>query len=192
MTLIQAFRKRLFYFLNFKKFKKFSKSAVFIKPDIIQGYKYISIGNNVVFQSMAWILAFKQDGIEPSLIIEDGTVIGRFSHIVSLRKVVIRSNVLIADKVYISDNIHEYKDINLPIMKQPILYKADVEIGENSWIGENVSVIGVKIGKHCIIGANSVVTKNIPDYSIAVGNPAVVIKKYNIHTQKWDSAYANI
>ncbi len=184
--LTKALKKRWFYTMYNKKFKNFPKSAVFINPDKIEGLQYITIGNNVVFQSMAWILALKQENIEPSLIIDNGSVIGRFAHIVALRSVTIKENVLIADKVYISDNIHASEDVNIPIIKQEILYKSEVVIGENSWIGENVSIIGTKIGKHCIIGANSVVTKEIPDYSVAVGNPAKVIKQFNVQTQKWE------
>lgn len=61
-----------------------------------------------------------------------------------------------------------------------------VFIGDGSWIGTNVVVVGnVHIGKHCVIGANSVVTKNIPDYSIAVGVPAKVVKKYDFIENKW-------
>ena len=65
----------------------------------------------------------------------------------------------------------------MPIKDQTIEFKGEVIIGENSWIGENVSIVGAKIGKHCVIGANSFVNKDIPDYSIAVGTPAKVIKK---------------
>lgn len=60
-----------------------------------------------------------------------------------------------------------------------------MEIGEGTWLGENVCVIGAKIGKHCVIGANSVVTKDIPDYSIAVGAPARIIKQYNFKENVW-------
>ena len=60
-------------------------------------------------------------------------------------------------------------------------------IGEGSWLGTKVTVVGnVHIGKHCVIGANSVVTKNIPDYSIAVGIPARVVKQYNFETKCWE------
>ena len=61
-----------------------------------------------------------------------------------------------------------------------------VRIGSGSWIGENACILGVIIGKQCVIGANSVVTKDIPDYSVAVGIPAKVIKKYNFETQQWE------
>lgn len=61
-----------------------------------------------------------------------------------------------------------------------------MRIGEGSWLGENVCVIGASVGKHCTIGANAVVTKDIPDYSVAVGIPAKVIKQYNFKTQRWE------
>ena len=61
-----------------------------------------------------------------------------------------------------------------------------MEIGEGTWLGEGVCVIGAKIGKGCVIGANAVVTKDIPDYSVAVGSPAKVIKKYNSDTKRWE------
>ena len=60
-----------------------------------------------------------------------------------------------------------------------------VEIGEGSWLGENVCVLGTHIGKHCVIGANSVVTKDIPDYSVAVGIPAKVIKRFDLESKSW-------
>ena len=87
--------------------------------------------------------------------------------------------------MYISDNLHGYKDIKTPIWKQPIVQNRDVEIGEGSWIGENVCILGVHIGKHCVIGANSVVTHDIPDYSVAVGSPAKVIKRYDFENNQW-------
>ena len=91
-----------------------------------------------------------------------------------------------ADKVYISDNLHGYEDIHTPIHRQPIVQNGTVEIGEGSWLGENVCVIGANVGKHCVIGANSVVTRNIPDYSVAVGVPARVVKRYNFETKLWE------
>lgn len=60
-------------------------------------------------------------------------------------------------------------------------------IGEGSWIGTNVVIVGnVRIGKRCVIGANSVVTKDIPNHCIAVGIPAKVVKQYNVHTGCWE------
>ena len=122
----------------------------------------------------------------PEIEIGDEVYIGRFSHIVSVKSVKIGKNVLISDKVYISDNLHEYKDIDIPIKKQKIINKSIVSIGDNSWLGENSCIIGASIGKHCVIGANSVVLSDIPDYSIAVGTPARVIKRYNRDKNIWE------
>ena len=166
-----------FSLLFAKSFKFYGKNISIVSPDIIEGEEYIHLDDNVSIGSMCWLLAYKQDEKLPSLNIYQNATIGRFSHIVALKKVTIEKNVLIADKVYISDNIHSYTNINLPIKDQTIEFKGEVIIGENSWIGENVSIVGAKIGKHCVIGANSFVNKDIPDYSIAVGTPAKVIKK---------------
>lgn len=63
----------------------------------------------------------------------------------------------------------------------------NVHIGDGSWLGTHVVIAGnITIGKHCVIGANSVVTKDIPDYSVAVGIPAKVVKRYNFDTKCWE------
>ena len=87
--------------------------------------------------------------------------------------------------MYIADNAHGYKLINVPIIDQPVEQLNEVQIDEGSWLGEHVCIIGASIGKHCVIGANSIVNKDIPDYSIAVGTPARVIKRYNFDTKLW-------
>ena len=182
-----ALFRRIFYVCNVKRFKHFSYTATIDNPSRVEGHKYISIESYAYVQSSSWLLTLERDNIKPSLDIKKGATIGRFSHIVALRKVVIGENVLIAEKVYISDNMHEYRDITKPIVAQPIVHKGNVCIGKNSWIGENVAIIGVSIGTHCVIGANSVVTQDIPDYSVAVGSPAKVIKRYNFDNNEWEN-----
>lgn len=82
--------------------------------------------------------------------------------------------------------------INKPIISQGALDIKNnghntLKIGDGSWIGTHVAIIGdVHIGKNCVIGANSVVTKDIPDYSVAVGIPAKIIKQYNFTTNSWE------
>jgi len=178
-------KRHLFALLFGNSFKKFGQRVSIIDADIIEGEEFISLENNVSFNSNVWLLALKKEDIEPRLVVQEGATIGRFAHIVALKDVNIGKNVLIADKVYISDNIHSFEDITQPIIEQEILFKGSVSIGENSWIGENVSILGAKIGKHSVIGANSLVNSDIPDYSIAVGSPAKVIKKYDFQAKKW-------
>ena len=81
--------------------------------------------------------------------------------------------------MYITDCDHEYRNVDIPIIDQGIVQKGQkVSIGDGSYIGINAVIVGnVKIGKPCAIGANSVVTKDVPDYCVAVGSPAKVIKK---------------
>lgn len=98
----------------------------------------------------------------------------------------IHKSALLAEHVYISDNLHGYSNINVPIKDQPLTQLRDVNIGEGSWIGENVCIIGASIGKNSVVGANSVVTHDIPDYCVAVGIPAKVIKKYNLDSCLWE------
>ncbi len=166
------------------RFKRFGKSRIII-PLKINGAEYIEIGDNVRIAYKGWLTAEKRNDCIPRLIIGDRTIIGHFSTISCVKDVYIGKNVLIADRVYISDNIHSYEDITIPVMHQPTIFKNSVYVGDDSWIGANVSIIGARIGKHCVIGANSIVTKDIPDYSVAVGSPARVIKRYNFETNLW-------
>ena len=112
------------------------------------------------------------------LIIKRGSRVGDFAHIYATNEIVIEENVLLANRVYISDTDHGYKDVDTPVLSQPIIRKGKVRIGEGSWLGENVCICGV-------IGANAVVNKDIPDYCIAVGVPAKVIKKYDFERKEW-------
>ena len=167
------------------QFKKFAWSSNIKCPLKINGAKRISIGSRCQINYRTWLAAMPLTGTECELIIEDGCIIGHFNHIYATGFIILHKNVLTADKVYISDNSHEYKDVSKPIMFQSVIQKGSVEIGEGSWLGENVCVLGANIGKHCVIGANSVVTKDIPDYSVAVGIPAKIVKTYDFNIKKW-------
>jgi len=178
---------RLFRFFFRFSFKKLGKNSCIIFPLNIQGMKNISIGDNVYIAYKSYLASVPLTGGEnPILELGDGTSIGNFNHIFATEKIIIGKKVLTADKVYISDNLHSYEDVTIPIMDQEIKQINHVEIGDGTWIGENVCILGAKIGKNCVIGANAVVTKDIADYSVVVGSPAVVIKKFNIIKNKWE------
>jgi acetyltransferase-like isoleucine patch superfamily enzyme len=166
--------------------KSFGKRSSIFKPDIMQGVNYINVGSNSHIQKGAWLLALKNNNVDPVLNICDNVYIGRYAHIVSIKSVTICDDVLIADKVYISDNLHEYRDITAPIKNQPVFFKKKVTIGSGAWLGENVCVIGASIGKNSVVAANSVVTNDIPDYCVAAGIPAKVIKKFNVLNKEWE------
>lgn len=166
-------------------FCRFGWQSYINHPLRIDGAHRIIIGNKCVVAYKSWLAAKAQTGEDPKLIIEDGCSIGNFNHIYATKSIILHKYVLTADKVYISDNLHGYEDINKPIKQQMIVQNGEVEIGEGSWLGENVCVLGAKIGRHCIIGANSVVTRDIPDYCVAVGAPAKVIKRYDKSSGQW-------
>ncbi|MET3874851.1 MULTISPECIES: acetyltransferase [Chitinophaga] len=130
---------------------------------------------------------------EPVLIIGTNVQINDYVHISAGKKVIIGNNVLIASKIFITDishgsygldDVHDHPDMP---PSDRMLTRKEVVIEDNVWIGEYVSVLpGAKIGKGSIIGAMSVVTREIPPYCIAVGSPARVIKKFNFETHKWE------
>lgn len=178
----------LFFLLNRFRYKKLGFKSLIIRPLVIVGRKYISIHQRVIIKNHASIFALKNDDTDnPEIEIGIGCSLGYCNHIAAVKKVVLGNYILTANNVYISDNLHEYENIKIPIMHQPIRFKAEVAIGDGSWIGENACIIGAKIGKNCIIGANSVVTRDIPDYSVAAGVPAVVIKTYDTKKQSWQT-----
>ncbi len=120
--------------------------------------------------------------------LEEGVQIGMFSRINDNNNVRIGKNTITGPNVFISDHNHNYLDPNQPIKEQGDLeLNNTINIEEDCWIGTNVCIVGnVTIGRHCVIGANSFVNQSIPDFSIAVGNPAKVVKKYNFITKLWE------
>ncbi len=119
-----------------------------------------------------------------NVIIGKNTLIGMGNTLIGPIK--IGNNVIFAQNIVASALNHEYRDPNLPIYKQPIITK-EIIIEDDCWIAANaVITAGVTIGKHSVIAAGAVVTKDIPPYCVAVGNPAKILKKYNFELRSWD------
>jgi acetyltransferase-like isoleucine patch superfamily enzyme len=128
---------------------------------------------------------------DSKLVIGNNVQINDYVHISAWENVTIGNNVLIASKVYISDVTHgSFKknhiyNIEIPPINQPLCSRA-VSIGNNVWIGESVSILpGIVIGNYCVIGANSVVTKDIPSNCMVIGNPARIVKRYCYKSKTW-------
>jgi acetyltransferase-like isoleucine patch superfamily enzyme len=182
-----GYLQKAFFLIFYKRnFCYFGEKSTFVFPFKVGGSKNIEIFSNVHISEGAWLLSYDLLNCQSRIKIKRGSYIGRYFHLVAVNEIEIGENVLIADKVYISDNVHGYEDIASPIIRQKIISKGNVRIGDDSWIGENVCIIGASVGKHSVIGANSVVTRNIPDFCVAVGAPAKVIKKFNFNTNKWE------
>ncbi len=161
------------------------KKAFIDGPFRLDGVQCIQLGESSLIQSRGWLYCVPVDGGAAQLAIGARCVFGYNNHIAAVRNVLIEDDVLTANNVYISDNLHEYEDIKTPIMQQPIRFKSSVRIGSGTWIGENACIIGANVGRNCVIGSNSVVTHDVPDYSVVVGAPAKVIRQFDQNLQKW-------
>jgi acetyltransferase-like isoleucine patch superfamily enzyme len=133
-----------------------------------------------------WLLTLLVSDKPPEMVIGHGCAIGHFNHISCVDRVYIEEKVLTADGVFIADHGHHYEDPTMPIVDQGVVSRGPVVIGRGSWLGENVAVISCKIGRNCVIGANSVVLDDIPDYSVAVGAPARVVRRFNPRNNSWE------
>lgn len=179
-----AVKMRLYTGYYSAKFKSFGRNSL-IKPSfqMTRGLKHISVGNNAYIgsevQLTAWEI-YQDQKFSPQIIIGNNAAIGDNSHITAINSIIIGENVLTGKRVLITDNAHGSSDpalLDIAPNKRPLYSKGPVVIEDNVWIGEKASILpGVTIGRGSIIGANSVVTKNIPPYALVGGNPAKIIK----------------
>lgn len=167
-----------------KEFKELGTGAGIRKPIYLAGGQYITIGNNFECDQRLRIEAIDQyleERFFPEIKIGNNVIIQKDCHIGAIRQVVIGDNVLIASKVYISDHSHgsfNSDELKIAPVKRKLVSKGPVVIENNVWLGEGVVVLpGVVIGENSVIGAYAVVTKSVPRNSLAVGNPARVIKE---------------
>lgn len=151
---------------------------------MLKGGKYITIGSDTIIGQEATLTAwdsFRNDSFTPQIVIGNHVSIGRYSHITAINKIKIGNGVLTGSWVTITDNAHGRSNldfINIQPNQRSLYSKGEVIIEDNVWIGDKVSIMpGVHIGKSAIIAANTVVTKDVPAYSIAGGNPSKIIKK---------------
>ncbi len=170
-----------------------SRIRIMRRPVYIRGHKYIRLGDGFTSGVGMRLDAFP---LHNKICIEIGENVqfNDYVHVGAIHSVKIGDNVLVASKVFIADHNHGFygncgrHDHPLSIPKDRELSYSPVVIEDNVWLGEFVSVLpGVTIGKGSIIGSMSVVCKNIPPFSIAVGSPARVVKKYNFDTSEWEA-----
>lgn len=181
----------LMYF-KFRTYLLFRNARLIRFPFRLRGKKYIYIGKNFTTGFNCRIDAFGGGQLKNLLIIGDNVQINDSVHLAAVNEVRIGNNVLIASNVFITDHNHgdysgsEQDSPYTPPSSRP-LHSQKVVIADNVWIGEYVVILpGVTIGEGSIIGSSSVVSKSVPPFSIAVGSPARIIKKYNFDTTKWE------
>lgn len=152
---------------------------------------FVKIGPSVIMahhSSITAVTGYNGNYYKPFIEIGKETQIGPYNAFAAIDRIQIGGHVLFAPYVCLIDHDHGYEDVSKPIMHQPASSKGPIIIEDGCWLGFGSLVLsGVTIGRNTVIGANSLVNSDIPPYSVAAGNPAKVIKKYDRHNKKWEN-----
>jgi acetyltransferase-like isoleucine patch superfamily enzyme len=179
-------RRVLYHPLGLKRIGQFSGVHL---PRRVEGAKYIEIGCRVYVRSYSTLWAISRheaDSYRPSIIIGDDVYIGRFAYLGAIDGISIGNGSVLSEHVYITDLSHGFEPNAGPIMKQKLVSKGPVKIGANCFLGYRVAVMpGVVLGDHCVVGANSVVTRSFPPYCMIGGVPARLLKRYCFELKAW-------
>lgn len=173
--------------------KKFGSAKGYVnmgKDITIQNPDTLYFGENVRIGKYSYFLPLKSfAGVNynPKIVIGDGCWIGVRVSFACIDRIELGKNVMVAGYVHITDHSHGYEDIEKPISLQKLISKGPIVIEDQCWIGFGCEILsGVHIGKHSIVAARTVVTKDVPAYSVVAGNPARIVKKYNFETKQWE------
>ena len=162
----------------------------FIAPPFrISNSKALSIGNDTRIGQYAFLVLcseHNQHAYHPQLSIGDHVRIGNDLFVGCQNKITIGDHVLVSSRVFIADTMHEYRNIETPILYQDLTAGQPVLIDDHAFIGVNACILpGVKIGKHGVVAAGAVVTKDVPPFTVVAGNPATPIRQYSSATSAW-------
>ena len=168
-----------------RAFREFGRGSIMaFPPGSIFGEGWITVGEGTLIGALvtlsAGIMPGQDLGPDPVLLIGDGCVIGRGSHIVAHQRIEIGDDVWTGPYVYVTDQNHGYADPDTPIGRQ-VPVNRTVTIGSGSWLGAGAIVLpGARIGRNVVIAAGSVVRGEVPDHCVAAGVPAKIVRE---HTQ---------
>lgn len=167
-----------FRFLHKKEFGAIGKKSYFLDPQFLSGTKYIYMADDVGVWSNARVEVIDEwegKSYKPVIHLGNHVNIGQNLHLTCAEEIIIEDDVVCSARVTITDINHITEDRSKAVLKQPIITKP-VRVCKGAFIGINATVLpGVRIGKHAVVGANSVVTKDVPDYAIVAGTPARII-----------------
>lgn len=174
--MLLLFRKLLWlvegYYLRKKVHDAGKHSRIGPGAIIYNGHK-ISVGRESSVGAFSYLNCRTTGNPGICLRIGDRCSIGRFSHINAYGSVTVENDVLMGERVHISDMTHHFADANVPVKDQPLDFVAPVVVKRGAWIGSGAVLLpGVTVGKNAVVGANSVVSHDVPDNQVAVGVPA--------------------
>lgn len=162
---------------------------VYIHPKaVISRPEYMAVGDGCRINAYAsiYLHPLKKGHKGPLLVLGKGVFVGIRSIISVHYRVELRDNVLLGPNVLIADAHHRYEDVTMPIRKAGMTEKSFVVIEEEAWIGANSRIFcGVTVGRHSVVGANSVVNTDVPPYTVVVGSPARVVRRFDHQTGEW-------
>lgn len=166
------------------RFEKIGRLSYIGSPILLKGTKSIVIGNRVrIYPGVR----METHGKKGRIVIKDNVAISQNFHITSFGSdLIIGENTTIGGNVFITNIDHDYRQIGVHILKQDYIEK-ETRIGDNCFIGYGAAIqAGTILGKQCVVGANAVVRGVFPDYSVLVGAPAKVVKRYNLDSEEWE------
>lgn len=184
---------KLLYLLKKQKYKNIGKKTYIDKSVHIIGLKNIRIGSNNIISDDTWLNVNDRTDGKIGIEIGNNCYIGKRNFFSSSAKITLKDYFMSGINCSLLGSDHLIDEPLKPYIHTGTTNDTSIYIGTNVWFGANVTVIGdVKIGHGSIIGANSLVLKDIPPFSIAVGNPAKVIKRYDFDNKKWTTEFENL
>ena len=165
------------------RFAAIGARSVVYPPALIIGHHLISLGSDVVVHPGAFLSVIDEHAgrrYDASLTIGDGVRIGNDVVVACCGRIEIAARVLIADRVFIGDTYHEYRDVERAIVDQGLHDPRPVSIGRGAFLGIGSAVLaGVTLGEGAYVGAHAVVTEDVPAHAVVVGNPARVVRRWD-------------
>lgn len=169
-----------------RKLRYLGKNSMFRYPRRIERGQFISIGEGANIYTNVMLQAVQETPEDtPSITIGKNVRIWSNVQVSAAQKMIIGNDVVLSANSFVTDTTHPYEDISHAPRYNKLRLLTPVVIGDDTWVGRNAIISGAKVGKHCVIGAGSMVSKDVPDYCVVVGNPARIVKRYNPETEKW-------
>jgi len=152
--------------------------------------RYVRIGNSVLIERNCRLdVPVVRRSSEPVILLDDDCRIGQNVTILAINRIHIGRNVIFGQSVLVMDHNHAFEDVSVPIALQGTTKGGTVRIEDGAWIGFGAAIVcnegELVIGRNSVVGVNSVVTRSIPPYSVATGNPARVVKHFDLSKGEW-------